>query len=75
MPYGIYSVSDVCQNRISQMLENIASAANNQENIVNWSETFEELQKRITEAFTSLRGQGLELNRKKFLFSKCKVIF
>ena len=58
MPYGIYSVSDVCQNRISQMLENIASAANNQENIVNWSETFEELQKRIIEAFTSLRGQG-----------------
>lgn len=75
MPYGIYSVSDVCQNRISQMLENIASAANNQENIVNWSEPFEELQKRIIEAFTSLRGQGLELNRKKFLFSKCKVIF
>lgn len=75
MPYGIYSVSDVCQNRISQMLENIASAANNQENIANWSETFEELQKRIIEAFTSLRGQGLELNRKKFLFSKCKVIF
>ena len=75
MPYGIYSVSDVCQNRISQMLENIASAANNQENIVNWSETFEELQKRIIEAFTSLRGQDLELNRKKFLFSKCKVIF
>ena len=57
------------------MLENIASAANNQENIVNWSETFEELQKRIIEAFTSLRGQDLELNRKKFLFSKCKVIF
>lgn len=58
-----------------EMLENIAGAANNQENIINWSETFEELQKRIIEAFTSLRRQGLELNRKKFLFSKCKVIF
>ena len=33
MPYGIHSVSDVCQNRISQMLENIEGAANSQDDI------------------------------------------
>ena len=34
---GIHSGIDVCQNRISQMLENTEGAANNQELIINWS--------------------------------------
>ena len=34
MPYGIHLASDVCQNRISQMLENIEGAANNQDDII-----------------------------------------
>ena len=32
--HGIYSASDVCQNRISQMLENIEGAANSQDDII-----------------------------------------
>ena len=32
--YGIYSASDVCQNRISQMLGNIEGAANSQDDII-----------------------------------------
>ena len=34
MPYDIHLASDVCHNRISQMLENIEAAANSQEDII-----------------------------------------
>ena len=43
IPYGIYSASDVCQNRIFQMLENIEGATNSQGDIIIWGETLKEL--------------------------------
>ena len=75
MPHDIHSVSDVCRNMISQMLENIQGAAIDQDDITNWGETFKELQNRTTEVFKSLRKQGLKLNKKKCLFNKSAVIF
>ena len=42
MLYGIHSASDVCQSRISQMLDNIEGATNSQDDIIIWGETLEE---------------------------------
>ena len=53
MPYGIHLASDVCQNRISQMLENIEGAANNQYDIIIWGEILEELTNRTIKVFKS----------------------
>ena len=60
--YDIHSAIDVCQNRISQMLENIEGAANNQDNIIIWGETLEELQNRAIEVFKFIRKQGLKFD-------------
>ena len=44
------------------MLENIEGAANNQDNIIIWGETLEELQNRAIEVFKSIRKQGLKFD-------------
>ena len=75
MPYNIHSASDVYQNRISQMLENIDGAANSQDSIIIWGETLEESQNRTIEVFKSVRKQGLKLNKKKCLFNKSQFNF
>ena len=76
MPYGIHSASDVCQNRISQLLQNIEGAANSKDDIIIWSETLEELKKQNNfKVFKSIRNQGLKLIKKKCLFNKSEVIF
>ena len=58
MPYGIHSASDVCQNRISQMLENIEDAANSQDDIIIWAETLEELQNRAIKVSNLLESRA-----------------
>ena len=75
MPYGIHSPTDVCQNRISHVLESIEGAANSQDYIINWGETLEELTHRTIKVFKSIRNQGLKLNKKNYLFNKSEVIF
>ena len=44
------------------MLENIEGAANNQDNIIIWGETLEELQNRAIEVFKFIRKQGLKFD-------------
>ena len=57
MPYGIHSASDVCQNRISQLLQIIEGAANSKDDIIIWSETLEELKKQNNfKVFKSIRN-------------------
>ena len=73
MPYNIHSTSDVCQNRISQMLENIEGAANSQDDIIIWGETLEELENRTIKVFKTIKRQGLKLNKKICLFNKSEV--
>ena len=73
MPYNIHTASDVCQNRISQILENIEGAANSQDDIIIWGENLEELENRTMKVFESIRKQGLKLNKKKCLFNKSEV--
>ena len=75
MPYNIHSTSDVCQNRISQMLENIEGAANSQDDIIIWGETLEELENRTIKVFKTIKRQGLKLNKKICLFNKSEVFF
>ena len=75
MPYDIHSTSDVCQNRISQMLENIEGAANSQDDIIIWGETLEELENRTIKNFKTIKRQGLKLNKKICLFNKSEVFF
>ena len=73
VPYDIPSASDVCQNRISQMLENIKGAENSQIDIIIWGETLEELKNRTIKVFKSIKKQGLKLNKKRCLFNKSEV--
>ena len=55
MSSGIYSASDVCQNRMSQMLENIEGAANSRDDTFIRGETLEELQNKAIEVFDYIR--------------------
>ena len=36
MPYGIHSASEMCQQRIGQIIENIEGAKNSQDDIIIW---------------------------------------
>ena len=57
------------------MLENIEGAANNQDNIIIWGETLEELQNRAIEVFKFIRKQGLKFDLKKACSINLKLFF
>ena len=38
MPYGIHSASEMCQQRIAQIIENIEGAKNSQDDIIIWEQ-------------------------------------
>ena len=44
MPYGIHSASDMCQQQIAQIIENIEGAKNSQDDIIIWGENSGKLQ-------------------------------
>ena len=75
MPYGIHSTSDVCQQRIAQIIENIEVAENSQYDIIIWGENSDELQKRTIKVFESVRKHGLKLKKSKCRFDQSEIIF
>ena len=54
MPYRIRSASDVCQQQIAQIIENIEGAENSQDDII-WGENSNELVQRTIKVFESER--------------------
>ena len=75
MTYGIHSASDVCQQKIAQIIDKIDGAANTQEDIILWGRTQQELDSRTMKVFSSVKKNGLKLNRSKSQFNKSEVIF
>ena len=75
MPYGIHSASDVCQQKKVQIIDGIDGASNSQDDIIIWGSTQEELESRTMKVFSSVKKNGLKLNRNKSQFNKSEVIF
>ena len=75
MPYGIHSASDMCQQRIAQIIENIEGAKNSQDDIIIWGENSDKLQQRTIKVFESVRKHGLKLNISKCQFDQSEIIF
>ena len=46
MPYGIHSASDVCQQKIAQIIDGIDGAANSLDDRIVWGSTQQELESR-----------------------------
>ena len=75
MPYGIHSASDVCQSRISQMIDNIECVVNSQDDIIIWAENRDKLRERTIKVFKSLKEHGLVLNKDKCQFEQTEITF
>ena len=75
MPCGIHSASDDCQQKIAKIIDKTDGAANSQEDIILWGSTQQELDSRTMKVFSSVKKNGLKLNRSKSQFSKSEVIF
>ena len=75
MPYGIHSASDVCQQKIAHIIDGIDGASNSQDDIIIWGSTQQELESRTMKVFSSVKKNGLKLNRNKSQFNKSEVIF
>ena len=75
MPYGIHSASDVCQQKIAQIIDGIDGASNSQDGIIIWGSIQQELESRTMKVFSSVKNNGLKLNRNKSQFNKSEVIF
>ena len=71
MPYGIHSASDVCQ----QMVHGDYGASNSQDDIIIWGSTQQELESRAMKVFSSVKKNGLKLNRNTSQFNKSEIIF
>ena len=75
MPYGIHSASDVCQQKIVQIINGIDGAPNSQDDIIIWGSTLQELESCTMKVFSSVKKNRLKLNRNKSKFNKSEVIF
>ena len=75
MLYVIHSASDVCQQRIARIIENIEEPKNSQDDIIIWAENSDELQQRTIKVFESVRKHGLKLNKWKWQFNQSEIIF
>ena len=75
MPYGIHSASELCQTKISSIIEHITGTINSQDDIIVWASTKEELIKRTIEVLQSCRKNNLKLNKAKCQFNMREIIF
>ena len=75
MPYGVHSASDVCQQKIVQIIDGTDVAADYQDNIIIWESTQQELDSRTIKVFSSVKKNGLKLNHSKSQFNKNDVFF
>ena len=66
MWYRRHSASDVCQPKIAQIIDGTDGAANSQDDIIIWGSTQQELESRTMKVFSSVKKNGLKLNRNKF---------
>ena len=73
IPYGIHSASDVCQQKIAQIIDGIDGAANSQNDKIIWGSTKQELESRKMKMFSSVKKNGLKLNRSKSQFNNSEV--
>ncbi len=62
MAFGIVSASDVCQEYVENMIEGIEYALNDQDDIIIWGSTHEQLASTTKEVFSAIRKSGMKLN-------------
>ena len=56
LPFGIHSASELCQLKISQILEGLDGVLNSQDDIIIWASNREELQLRTVKVLQSIRS-------------------
>ena len=74
LPFGIRSASEICQYQIQQILEGLG-VANAQDDILVWGETKKMLRKRTLDVLTTIKKNGLKLNKDKCLFEVTELTF
>ena len=75
MPHRIHSASDVCQQKIAQIIDRTDGASNSQDDIIIWGSTQQELESSTMKVFSLVKKNGLKLNRNKSQFNENEVIF
>ena len=68
LPFGIHSASEVFQQNIAEIIEDGEGTKNNQDDIIIWGATIDELNKRTVKVLKKIRASGLRLNK-----SKCNI--
>ena len=68
LPFGIHSASEICQQQIGHILENIEGCANAQDDIIIWGKDRPELVERTKAVLTAVKKSGLKLNAAKCVY-------
>ena len=75
MPFGIHSASEVFQREVAQIIEGLEGTRNNQDDIIIWATTIQEMYERLERLFERLRKSGLKLNREKCQFFLTELLY
>ena len=68
MPYGVHSASDVCQQKIAQIIDGIDGVANSRDDIIIWGSTQQELESRAMKVFSSVNENfGTQSNSHRYI--------
>ena len=75
MPYRIHYAGDLCQQKISQIIDGLEGVPNSKDDIIIWGACPEGLETRTMEVFQSIKKYGLKLNCRKCQFNIKEIIF
>ena len=75
LPFGIHSASEICQQQIGNILENIEGCANAQDDIIIWGKDRVELVERTKAVLTAVKKSGLKLNAAKCMYEVRELQF
>ena len=75
MPYGICSASDVCEQGIGQIIENVEGVENSLGDVIILGKNSDELQQGTIKVLEPVRKHGLKFNKSKCQFNQSEIIF
>ena len=75
LPFGIHSAAEVFQKEISQIIDGIEGAANDQDDIIVFVKDNEEYDKALEQVLERIRKSGLKLNKKKCIIRVTETTF
>ena len=75
LPFGIHSASEICQEAIARVIEGVDNCANEQDDIIIWGHSKEQLHNTLKNVLYRVQKCGMKLNLAKCIFEATEITY